>query len=219
MSSRLNSVTAEWKEKHDWILEVDGEKVPFSHLKVSTEKFGVGFEVGLRPEGFPGPAFYEKGGVITILYSFTDAGELLIGLLEKKRPNLSNQPIFEAVGGLVDPGEKADQAQARELREESGINLRAEAIPGMVAWNRLYQFADLDKEEGGVKRYIVRIPFSYLRQQEEGYVFSREAVDEHGLNEDVRFLNWEDACFTPDAIAASGICALLAALRKRNRTF
>lgn len=216
MSNRLNPITEEWTSKHDWTLKVDGEKVPFSHLKVSTEKFGVGFEVGLRPEGFPGPAFYETGGTITILYAWSPEGELLIGLLEKKRLNLSQYPILEAMGGMVDPGESYEESRQRESQEEGGIPLRAAELPGMASWNRLYNFADLDEEEGGVKRYALEVPFSFLHQEGEGYRFNDYVVEEKSFKKDIFFLPWKQAARTPDAIASSGILLLIALLEEEG---
>jgi len=208
-------------KQHDWKLQVDGQEVEFNHIKISTEKFGVGFEIGLRPEGFPGPAFYEKGGAITIPYAFTDQDELLIGLLDKKRPNLSGDSILEAVGGMVDPGESHDQAQARETEEEAGVTMRAEPVDGFVTWNRLYQFAHLENGEGAVKRYLLQVPFELLEKGSDGtYGFSEKAVTDYKFNSAVTFLPWAEACLrTPDAIAASGITSLLAMLRKRNIKF
>lgn len=205
---------------HAWTLKVDGEDEPFSHVKLVNEKFGVGLELGLRPEGYPGPALYEKGGAITIFYSYSEDGELLVGLLSKQRPNLDVKPILEAVGGLVDPGETHSSAQVRETEEESGVTMRAEEIPGFTAWNRLYQFANLTTGEGAGKRYVLKIPFSMLEKRDGKYFFSAKAINRYKLSADIVFLRWDEASLLcPDNIALGGIAALLATLRKKNKPF
>lgn len=215
-NNKLNTIPVD--AKHAWDLYVNGVKTPFVHVKALNEKFGVGFEIGQRPEGYPGPAIYEKGGAITIFYSFAEDGELLIGLLSKKRPNLDTNPILEAVGGLVDPGETHTQTQVRETEEESGINMIAEELPGFTAWNRLYQFANLSSGEGAGKRYVLQIPFNLLNEKDGQFQFGAKVVEQCKFSPDVIFLPWVEASLTcPDNIALGGIVALLALLRQKGK--
>lgn len=204
-----------------WTLLVDGQETEFTHVQVMNEKFQVGMEVGTRPEGFVGPAVYEeKGGAVTIPFSFTPDGKLLIGLLEKNRPNF-NATILEAVGGMVDAGESHQEAIRRETLEEAGLlDMNMVELPGVSVWNRLYQFADIPEERGVGRKYASFIPFDHLVEEGNSrWVFSQAAQEEHDFNPKVKFLPWTEAASCPDEIAAGGILRLLAYLRSKEISF
>lgn len=220
MDKRLRIIPEEKKDSHAWQVEVDGKLISFYHARIFNENYQLGMEVGLRAEGYVGPAFYEKGGVITILYTYHEA-ELLIGLLLENRPNLSAEPVLDAVGGMVDPEESHEHANERETEEEAGVKMQAEPISGYTTWNRLFNFADLKTGAGTVKRYVLEVPFSFLEKQDDAsFRFSSLAIKTHGFKAKVVFLPWLEAAEkTPDLIAHGGILGLLAKLRRSNINF
>lgn len=230
-SLKIDGIT---EQKHPWLLEVDGQPVPFKERVLFTNpQHGVAVGLGVRHrEGWVGPGIAEKGGVITIPYSFTNDGQLLVGLIQEKRPNLvsdaiENTMVFDAVGGMVDPGESHEQASSRETVEEAGFTVKLEELPGFTTWNRLYNYCELDTGRGVLKRYVMEIPFAELvrRESGEGYVFGPGALAKYKLNKTKEmpalvFFDWVRAAeITPDLIAHGGFIGLLAKLRREGRQF
>ncbi|MDO8590550.1 MAG: NUDIX hydrolase, partial [bacterium] len=119
-------------KKRGWAVSVNGEESDIKIFEISS-RFGT-LTYGLRPEGYDGWAFREAGGGgdVTLPFSFTPDGELLIGLLLESRANMGDQPVWCVIGGFIDAGETHEMAQAREAVEEAGIDARkAQILPGL----------------------------------------------------------------------------------------
>lgn len=141
-----------------WKLYINGEEEErrWRHVLFTNEKFGVDIEVGLRPEGFVGPAISERGGTIVVPF-VRFPGNLLrpqgnhrlwVGLLRAHRPNLGGE-LLEATGGFIEAGELASETAKRESQEETGIQFpEPMALGEPVTWNRLFQFVDPESGRG-----------------------------------------------------------------------
>ena len=206
--------------KRGWEVELNGNIVEdVNNLKISS-KFGT-FEYGMRPEGYDGLTIYEPGGgcAVTILYSFDENDELIIGLLLEKRMNIWDYYTPCIVGGYVDIGESHEEAQAREAMEETGLDTtKAVLLSGLPSnINRaLYVANPFEKE--GVTAYGLKIPFSDLFQFNADDPDNRiwrlrpGLISKNFKNPDaVYFCPWRVAIReTPDGIARAAIAQLLA---------
>lgn len=203
-----------------WRTFVDGEERPVSTIQL-VSKFGT-LTYGLRPEGYDGWVFREEGGggAVTLPFTRTPKGELLVGLLLEKRANMGDKPVWCAIGGFVDPGETHKEAQAREAAEESGLDaVKAMILAGVPAnSNRGFFVADASVDEG-VHAYGMEIPFQWLdwldeKEEDDGGSFRLKdaaLLAGHKKADEVRFFTWRVAIVrTPDALARSAIAQLLA---------
>lgn len=77
-----------------------------------------------------------------------DARDRLL-LLHAALPD--GRSIWLPPGGGIDPGESAEQAAVREVREETGISLES---PGLCIWTRRAAFDGLDQVE---QFFLVRL--------------------------------------------------------------
>ena len=210
---------------HGWALKVDGKCTAWHHVELAHPSYGT-LTAGQRPEGYPSWVFREVhgGGAVTLVSAITDDGELLIGLVQEKRANMTGgelQLVLCIVGGFVDPDEDHDQAQAREGSEEVGLDtVKAQALPGLpINPNRAFFVADINKGEGVVP-YALQLPMEMLE-------FDAQAghweIKEKGLlpsvkkEADLVFLPWYEAVTkTADAFALAAIARLLATLRGQH---
>lgn len=198
-----------------WTVLVDGEKVQAGKVEIMS-KFGV-LVYGLRPEGYDGWAFREQGGggAVTIPYTHTPDGELLVGLLLEKRANMGDQPVWCAIGGFIGFGESHQQAQEREAAEESGLNAtKAEEFVGMATnANRAFFITDASIGEG-VHAYSLSLPFEWLEADGESFKLKNVALlPGFKKSGDVRLFPWRTAVeLSPDALARSAIAQLLASV-------
>lgn len=200
--------------KRGWKVLIDGKEQKVGRIEISS-KFGT-LTYGFRPEGYDGWAFLEQGGggTITLPYTYTLDGELLVGLLLEKRPNMGDQPVWCAIGGFVDPGESHEQAQVREADEESGLSTaQAKEFPSMANnSNRGFFVADAGAHEG-VHAYGLLMPFDWLEEEGGGNSWKLKLNThlDHKKAGDVRFFRWRDAIRQcPDSLARAAIAQLLA---------
>lgn len=203
-----------------WVVRIDGQEY-WADLVEIKSRYGT-LTYGVRPEGYDGWAFAQEGGggSVTIPYTRTPGGTLLVGLIFEDRPNLGGKQ-WCAIGGFKDPGETHADAGLREFFEEVGVDPNEFAprpLAGMPAVpDRLFWQADPDEGEGN-HFYAVRIPFELLQQYTDGnYGFSenvpleaRKTIIAKGEG-CVRFMPVNTAIQkTPDCIAGMGIARLLA---------
>lgn len=198
-----------------WTVLVDGEERKVGIVEIKS-KFGT-LTYGLRPEGYDGWVFREQGGggAVTVPYTRTPEGELLVGLLLEKRANMGDKSVWCVIGGFVDPDESHSAAQAREAAEESGLDAaKAEELTGMnTNANRAFFVADANAGEG-VHAYSLSLPFDWLEADGESYKL-KDAALLSGFKKagDVRLFPWRKAIdCSPDALARSAIAQLLAAV-------
>jgi ADP-ribose pyrophosphatase YjhB (NUDIX family) len=203
------------KEKgRGWKVIIDGEERVVGQIELQS-KFGT-LTYGLRPEGYDGWVFREQGGggVVTVPYSRTPDGELLVGLLMEKRANMGDGYVWCVIGGFIDPGETHKQAQVRETAEEAGLNaVTAMELAGPhTNANRAFFVADADAGEG-VHASALSLPFDLLEADDSIFKLKDAAVLP-GFKKaaDVRFFPWRVAVgITADALARAAIAQLVAA--------
>jgi ADP-ribose pyrophosphatase YjhB (NUDIX family) len=195
-----------------WVVEIDGEEQKVGMIKISS-KFGT-FVYGLLAAGYDSWYFYEAGGggAVTLPYSINENGELYVGLLPEKRPNMGG--IYPCViGGFLKPGESHAAAQSREADEEAGLNLQAEALHGVPTnSNRAFFVTDLQAGEG-VNAFGMRIPFELLSEAENGSMCLKTdtSLPGYAKSASVIFLPWKEAArLTPDSLARSAMLLLVA---------
>ena len=199
-----------------WTIEIDGKKTEVRRIRL-TSKWGE-WNYGLRPEGYGSWAYREAngGGVITIPWVRTKEGDILIGLIAENRPNIDEKPVWCAIGGHVNAGESAAQAEAREREEEAAIekSIKAKPIAGLpINPNRLFFITGPFKNDG-VKAFGLELPFSLLEEDLHSACRAWKLREQNlGLKGEsqLRFFLWRYAIAqTPDALALAGISQLLA---------
>jgi len=197
-----------------WKVIADGIEIKPQLLTISSDPYGT-LTLGLRPEGFHGWAFKPKnGGVMTIPWSKTPTGEILIGLIHEHRPNMGNIKTWSPPGGFIDGGESPTEAAQRESLEEGGLDTKAaEKLPGLpVNSDRLYFTQDPHLGEG-MQFFAMNIPFNSLELVGEKEWKPKKGVINHKKESDLYFLPWRNAVLlSADSLALSGITRLLSVL-------
>lgn len=200
-----------------WKISIDGVEIKVSHLSIESGRFGK-LVYGLRPEGYDSWVFYEPGGggAVTLPFSYSETGDLLVGLLSEARPNMGPGLHLCVVGGFKELNESHAQAQARETDEEAGIghleSIKLEGLP--YNSNRWMFVADVSQNEG-VHAWGIHVPFSWLVSNgDQSYSFAMvmgENADRLGKAKNVVFFPWRVATKkTADALAHAAILQLLA---------
>lgn len=138
---------------------------------------------------------------------------LLVGLLREARSNMGDAPVYDLIGGFIDPGETHVGAVDRETKEETGITgLHSIELPGAPGnSNRAFWVTDPDKDEGLHVRGL-ELPHTMLELC--GASMEFKLKEGHGIDmkkaAEVRFFPWKDAVrTTPCALARSAIAQLL----------
>lgn len=202
----------EGKER-GWSVFIDGVEYRPKKVQISNPRFGT-ITYGLWPQGYDGWCFHELGGggSVTLPYSYTPDGELLVGLLLEKRANMGGD-VWCVIGGFIDPGETHDKAQAREAVEESGLDtVSAVRLPG-VPTNPDRGFFITDGVDEGVHAYGLEVPFNMLETDGGSSFKLKGAAPFTGYKkaDGVRFFLWREAInCTPDGLARVAIAQLLA---------
>ncbi len=208
--------------KQDWKIYLDGKLAPVKCSMVRITSRFAEIIYGLRPEGYDSIIFREggKGGVSTLPYCIDKDGNLLVGLVRETRPNLSDKPIWNAMGGMIDEGEQPQVAQAREAFEESGLDMReARLLSGAPSvMDRLWSQAEPDRCAGRPV-YAMEIParFLHYNYDYQGRVPYKRLGDNHIKNPNAEgalgFFKWQSAVkLTPDQVTRAAIALLLADL-------
>lgn len=195
-----------------WKIFLDGEERRVGLIELVSKYGRLSF--GRRPEGYTAWAFAETGGggPVTLPWTRTLAGEILVGLILEKRMNLGGDRLC-AIGGFQKPGETQAAGQAREASEEAGLDTtRAVELPGLpTVSNRLFFVADPEAGEG-THAYALEVPFGWLVEAPDGYVLGPGRQDPNFKKpEALRFLPWREAVRqTCDSLARSAIAQLVA---------
>lgn len=118
--------TPEAQEKRGWNLEVNGEPVDnVTSMRLAHPAMGVDLEYGARPEGYDGFVIHEPGGggAVTIPYMIhPEEGKIYVGLVREFRGPAGGF-VLNVPRGFLDPGETHDVAAAREVKEETGLDV------------------------------------------------------------------------------------------------
>jgi 8-oxo-dGTP pyrophosphatase MutT (NUDIX family) len=199
------------------VLLSDGTSIPLSevgNLRLAS-KFGE-LEYGLRPEGYDAWVFREPGGVVTLPYSVMPHGDLYIGLISENRPNMNGR-VWNAIGGFVEPEERHETANLRELEEETSI--RTDSVQALDGGNfnchRSFCVTDTTVSNG-VSVYGLRIPNGALvpaSLDKLEYMISHQSDIGSGKMRDLTFFYWREAVkITPCGITRAAIAQLLASV-------
>lgn len=203
-----------------WKVLINGEEHRVKKVEI-TSKYGT-LTYGLRPEGYDGLTLHVPGGggSVTLPYTVSPYGELLVALVHEQRDNLSDKPVWCAIGGFVDPGESHSDAQVRKTAEEAGLDsVTASPFTGPpIVADRLFFVADILAGEGN-HLYSLNVPFSMLEFDKAGKEVKSWKIKNSALlkgfrnGDAVRFFDWRDAVrITPDSLALSPIAKLAASV-------
>lgn len=192
-----------------WEIRADGKVIRPRLLEFWSEWGHL--RLGLRPEGFHGWAYKPgKGCVLTIPWSRTPVGEILVGMIHENRPNIEGG-VWSVPGGAVDAGESHEQAARRETAEEAGIDTKGAAkLPGVDvnADRMLYIMSEGD--EWGMRAYALEIPTRLLELSEGGRWLPKGGLIKHAKECELVFMPWREAILlSADALALSAIARLL----------
>ncbi|MDX9970762.1 MAG: NUDIX domain-containing protein [Candidatus Gracilibacteria bacterium] len=196
-----------------WRVIINGHQVEAKHAQFVHDKYGR-VVLGLRPEGFIGWAFFEPGGGGSVSIPFTKSpdGELLIALIKENRANMGGSR-WCAIGGYLTPGDTHQKTAERETEEEAGLVVsKPVSLPGLPGCiNRATQVANPDEDEG-VHGFAIEIPWGLIEKTEEGYKMAPGTIS-HKRESEMRFFHWKDAIrLTADMLARGAISQLLAEL-------
>ena len=208
--------------KKDWKVYLNGRLAPVECTMVRIASVYGEIIYGLRPEGYDGIVIKEggSGGVSSIPYCVDDDGNLLVGLILENRSNLSDGPVWNVMGGMIDAGEQPAQAQAREAFEEAGIDMREARLLGAApsVMDRLFSLAEPERTAGRpVYALQVGSHFLHWEQSFHGRVPYRELNRNQKKNPNAEaklgFFKWQSAIkLTPDQVTRAAIAVLLADL-------
>jgi ADP-ribose pyrophosphatase YjhB (NUDIX family) len=177
-------------------------------------KFG-NLTYGLRPEGYDAWVFRQTGGggEVTLPFSYSPNGQLLIGLVKENRANMGEDPVWCIIGGFVGPKELQGEAQVRRAADEAGLDTRkARKIGGANPnCNRLFFVVDAKSNEGDVG-FALMIPPDHLEPDGDCWKLSNTALlPDYKKTSEVRFFPWRTiAKICPDGIANSVLLKFIA---------
>ncbi|HAO51962.1 TPA: hypothetical protein DCQ85_00665 [Candidatus Magasanikbacteria bacterium] len=130
------------------------------------------------------------------------------------RLNMGSKPVWDCIGGFVDPGENHRETMERETSEEAGLEARQafEVDGAPLNANRAFFVADSAAGEG------VHIFAMELDLRSSDIVMNKDSSFEFqgtlpGLKKEatIRFFEWREAVWlTPCALTAAAISRLLA---------
>lgn len=203
--------------KPGWKLSIGGRCIPVDGLIKLTSKWGT-LTYGMRPEGFDGWVYRIAPTVVTLPFTYTPEGEILVGLFLERRPNLSSKPVLCVMGGFVESGESCEKAQRRESDEEGGMETgEAKKVDGVGSVpDRLLYECDVNNG-GGVSCYLLRIAYEDLGFPNNTAAHYRILIESSAYHLPKRkpeftlvFLPWRQAVKeSPDALARAAIAQLL----------
>lgn len=195
--------------KPGWAVKINGI-IDSSVKEVQLESnFGT-VHYGMRPEGFDGPVWEEKAGMVTLLVAVSPDGEKYVGMPRENRPNMGTEPVFCILGGMA---KGTDTKTCCELAKEvaaqkAGIDASsAEKYRGLhVNSNRLYWVCDPKESGRGVHCYRLVIFWNDLEEAEDGFYKLKETFSVGGKSDRVRFFPIKESPqMTGDALAHSAI--------------
>lgn len=139
------------------------------HILTVVSKWGA-HKFGLGPEGFPRWLYKESGtgAAVVVPWSRTPSGKILVGMIRENRPNMGGS-VWCAIGGINDPGESQAETQAREAREEAGIDTHgAKQLPGMRSIDERLHFTANVLGDEGISFSSIEIQFDAIEQTTDG---------------------------------------------------
>ena len=155
------------EHRRGWRVLVNGQETEAVMVELVSERHGR-LVYGQRPEGYDAWVYYEPGGGGGATVPFVRHPEkgLLVALVREARANMGDTPVFDLIGGFVDPGETHAAAADRETAEETGIiGVRSIELAGAPAnANRAFWVTDPAKDEGLHVRGL-ELPIGMLEEE------------------------------------------------------
>lgn len=165
-----------------WKLILDGQVLEPKQFALINERFGSEILYGRRQEGYDGAVIRERGGSVTLPWTMTESGQVLVGLVDEYRPTTGDASTLNVPRGMANLGETREQTAIRELGEETGYFVTDEsvstsglrmkkAVEGVNA-NSTY-FDTSRPENDGVAFYSLEVSTSHLilKHDDEGTVY------------------------------------------------
>lgn len=234
----IRPILAEEQEKRGWKVEVNGVLVPdVSSVRLVNEKMALEVQYGMRAEGYDGVLKHEPSGGGSVLVPFVVwEGELEIGLLQEERKTQGGI-VLNLPRGALDPGETHFETAVREMREETGVSVRANRVKdlGEDARPGNPNSADYDtsREGEGIHFYAIEFYPAELTKVyhslhidlsmfAEGVLqLSQDAITPTNKSAErifsCSFYPWNIAACVADQFSNSGISRLLAYLASKKR--
>lgn len=169
--------------RRGWTLEVDGEIITPTQFTLVNERFGGELVYGMRPEGYDGFVIRERGGSVTLPYTVSPDGQILVGLIDEYRPTNGESSTLNAPRGMANVGETSRRdTAARELFEETGYDPTSQEV-GSAALeltelatdvNANSTYIDISRPENeGTAFFALNVPSDHLelRHDEDGALY------------------------------------------------
>lgn len=170
------------EQQRGWTLTVDGEELTPTEFRLVNERFGASLNFGLRQEGYDGFVIRERGGSVTLPYTISPDGQILVGLIEEYRPTNGEPSTLNAPRGMANVGESRETTAMRELAEETGYDPASHDVGSRAI--KLTELArdvnansthfDISRPENeGTAFYALNVPAEHLelRHEDDGSLY------------------------------------------------
>lgn len=178
---------------NQWTLKINGKTIrDVKFLELYNPNFGK-IIYGKHPKGYDCWFFHENGGggEISILYFKDSDGLLYISLLKENRVNMGGEN-YCAIGGFFDSADtNKNSAVHRETKEETGLTITLEELPGLLVNTNRAVFIINAKENKGLSCYCAQIPIEDVEKDPLNnnlYKFKSHLENDKSAN--IRFVAW-----------------------------
>lgn len=205
---------------------MDGERVHPKEMVAYHSGIGVQVVYGEDPMHYDGFVFHERGGGGSVILPFTEIDDALyVGLIEQMRYLMSDEPVLNAVAGMLEAGKSHFQTAEQELKHELGYVAQPVLLPGEPA-NPNSTWFETNFEGEGIRFFAIRVSPDVLEYVDGRLCFKQGVLQpsdkdlsdrERKLAEKIlgaKFLPWTMVAELGDMKTLSAITRLMAYLQE-----